>query len=201
MFKKMAAEALGISDIGAVIAPANFDKVDSDDFLFHEDGERIFFLIKSKKDEYCFTNYAFIHVDGDSAVSAKRSVKRYEWASSHVNYVSIETAGAMDLDVELKFSVNDLPFSIDISKQYIEQLKDIYKALFALGRVHHQATVSRDNALRCLDTLGQMHKVTSVGSDAELVSRYTALVDATNDTFRRLSKRDYSDVFETYIRA
>jgi hypothetical protein len=201
MFKKMAAEALGISDIGAVIAPANFDKVDSDDFLFHEDGERIFFLIKSKKDEYCFTNYAFIHVDGDSAVSAKRSVKRYEWANSNVNHVAIETAGAMDLDVELKFSVNDLPFSIDISKQYIEQLKDIYKALFTLARVHHHASVSRDNALRCLDTLGQMHKVTSVGSDAELVSRYTALVETTNDTFRRLSKRDYSDVFETYIRA
>jgi Bacterial PH domain len=199
MFKKMAAEALGISDIGAVITPADFDKVDSDDFLFHEDGERIFFLIKSKKDEYCFTNFAFIHVDGDSAVSAKRSVKRYEYAVSDIGNVSIETAGKMDLDVELKFSVNGLMFSIDISKQYIEQLKDIYKALFTLGRVHHHAAVSKDNALRCLETIGQMHKLNSVGSDAELVSRYNALVDATNGTIQRLSKRDYSEVFETYI--
>jgi hypothetical protein len=199
MFKKMAAEALGISDIGAVITPADFDKVDSDDFLFHEDGDRIFFLIKSKKDEYCFTNYAFIHVDGDSAVSAKRSVKRYEWAVSEVGNVSIETAGKMDLDVELKFTVNGQFFSIDVSKQYLEQLKDIYKALTTVGRVRHSVELAKDNALRGLETVGQMHKLNSVGSDAELVSRYNALVDASNATYQRLSKRDYSDVFETYI--
>ncbi len=201
MFKKMAAEALGISDIGAVIAPENYDKVDSDDFLFHEDAERIYFLIKSKRDEYCFTNFAFIHVDGDSAVSSKRSIKRYEYASSSIGNVSIETAGKMDLDVELKFTVNDLPFSIDISKQFLEPLKDIYKALFTIGRVHATAAVQRDNTFRVLETLGHMHKITSAGSDAELVSRYTALVDATNATFSKLSKRDYSDIFDTYIRA
>ena len=79
MFKKLAAEAFGISDIGLIVAPQDYDKVDSDDFLFHEDGEKIYFLIKSKKDEYCFTNLALIHVDGDSAVSSKRRVKRYEY--------------------------------------------------------------------------------------------------------------------------
>jgi Bacterial PH domain len=199
MFKRMAAEALGISDIGAVISPADFDKVDSDDFLFHEDGERIFFLVKSKKDEYCFTNFAFIHVDGDSAVSNKRSVKRYEYATSEIDDVSIETAGRVDLDVELKFTVNGVLFSIDISKQFLEQLKDIYKALFTMRRVHHHANVEKANALLVLDTIGQMHKLNSVGSDAELVSRYNALVDAANSNIRRLSKRDYSEVFDTYI--
>jgi hypothetical protein len=197
----MAAEALGISDIGAVIAPQDFDKVDSDDFVFHEDGERIYFLIKSKRDEYCFTNYAFIHVDGESAVSSKRSVKRYEYPTNRIGNVTIETAGKVDLDVELMFTVNDVPFSIAISRNYLEQLKDIYKALSTVSRVHHHATVTRDNALRCLDTVGQMHKVTAVGSNEELVSRYQALVGAANDMFSQLSKRDYSDVFETYIRS
>ena len=36
MFKKLAAEALGISDVGVIIAPADYDKVDADDYLFHE---------------------------------------------------------------------------------------------------------------------------------------------------------------------
>jgi hypothetical protein len=201
MFKKMAAEALGISDIGAVIPPEHFDKVDSDDFLFHEDGERIYFLIKSKKDEYCFTNFAFIHVDGESAVSKKRAVKRYEYATSQVGNVTIETAGTIDLDVTLTFTLDGGVFEIDISKQYIEQLKDIYKTLFSLARVQHSATVRRDNAFRVLDTMGQMHKLNSVGSDAELVSRYQALVVATNDAYHSLSKRDYSDVLQTYIKA
>ena len=105
MFKKFAAEALGISDIGVIVSPVDYDKVDADDYLFHEDGEKIFFLIKSKKDEYCFTNLALIHVDGDSAVSSKRMIKRYEYATQRIGYVAIETAGTLDMDVELKFSI------------------------------------------------------------------------------------------------
>ena len=84
MFKKLAAEALGISDVGVIIAPADYDKVDADDYLFREDGEKIFFLIKSKKDEYCFTNFGLTHVDGESAVSSKRVIKRYEYGSHRI---------------------------------------------------------------------------------------------------------------------
>ncbi|WP_457417672.1 PH domain-containing protein [Roseateles sp. P5_E7] len=78
MFKKLASEALGLSDIGVIVPAADFGKVDADDYLFSEDGEKIFFLTKSKKDEYCFTNLALVHVDGDSAASSKRVIKRYE---------------------------------------------------------------------------------------------------------------------------
>jgi hypothetical protein len=84
VFKRLASEALGLSDIGVIVDPKDFGSVDADDYLFHEDGEKIFFLIKSKKDEYCFTNFALIHVDGDSAVSSKRSIKRYEYATEQI---------------------------------------------------------------------------------------------------------------------
>lgn len=56
MLKKFAADALGISDIGKIISPSDYDKVMADDYIMHEDDEKIFFLIKSKTDEYCFTN-------------------------------------------------------------------------------------------------------------------------------------------------
>jgi hypothetical protein len=55
MFGKVAADVLGLSDIGSVIKPENYDKADADDYVMHEDGEKIYFLIKSKSDEYCFT--------------------------------------------------------------------------------------------------------------------------------------------------
>jgi hypothetical protein len=58
-----------IGDIGAVIGPADYNKVEADDYILHEDGEKIFFLIKSKSDEYCFTNLALLHLDGASAAS------------------------------------------------------------------------------------------------------------------------------------
>ena len=46
MFKRIASEALGTSDIGTIVLPANYHQVDADDYLFHEDSENIFFLIK-----------------------------------------------------------------------------------------------------------------------------------------------------------
>ena len=200
MFKKLAAEALGISDIGVIVGPADYSKVDADDYLFSEDGEQIFFLIKSKKDEYCFTNLALIHVDGDSAVSSKRSIKRYDYASHEVSSVSIETAGTLDMDVELKFKLDNVMFSIDIKKTFIEQLKDIYKALISIGRQQQRDAVCRDNALRTLDATASVHKLNIAPGAGSLVSQYQELLDALNtamlDTHK---KRDFSDVFAKYI--
>lgn len=200
MFKKFAAEALGISDIGIIVGPADYSKVDADDYLFTEDGEQIFFLIKSKKDEYCFTNLALIHVDGDSAVSSKRAIKRYEYASNLITNVSIETAGTLDMDIELKFNVNDIKFSIDVKKSFIEQLKDIYKALTTIGKQQRRDAVCRENALRALDATASVHKLNIAPGAGSLVSQYGELLDALNtamlDTHTR---RDFSDVFVKYI--
>ncbi|MGG4082023.1 PH domain-containing protein, partial [Geobacillus stearothermophilus] len=102
MFGKVAADVLGLSDIGSVIQPKDYDKVDADDYVMHEDGEKIYFLIKSKSDEYCFTNRALIHLDGTSAASKKRTLRRYDYYKHPISDVSLETAGTVDLDVEIK---------------------------------------------------------------------------------------------------
>jgi Bacterial PH domain len=200
MFKKLAAEALGISDIGIIVPPSEYDKVDADDYLFHEDGEKIFFLIKSKKDEYCFTNLALIHVDGESAVSSKRTVKRYEYGSQRIGYAVIETAGTMDMDVELKFSIGESGFSIDIKKSYIEQVKDIYKALIAIAKQQHQDSIGRDNAQRTLEAMGGMLKLNNVAGEGAVVSHFNAILDGLNAAMlEKHLTRDFSKVFERYI--
>ena len=200
MFKKLAAEALGISDIGVIVGPADYNKVDADDYLFTEDGEQIFFLIKSKKDEYCFTNLALIHVDGDSAVSSKRAIKRYDYASHQISAVSIETAGTLDMDIELKFSLDKTVFSIDVKKSFIEQLKDIYKALISIGKQQHRDAVCRENALRALDATASVHKLNVAPGENGLVGLYGDLLAALNTAmFETHTKRDFSDVFSKYI--
>ncbi|MEN9518053.1 MAG: hypothetical protein RLZZ381_641 [Cyanobacteriota bacterium] len=203
MFKKLASETLGLSDIGRIISPADYDKVDADDYLFHEDGEKIFFLIKSKKDEYCFTNFALIHVDGDSAVSSKRIVKRYEYASHKISQVLIETAGNIDLDVELKFTLDErLPFSIDITKNCLESLKDIYKVLITIGKLQHQQEIARNNANQCLGVLASMYKISAIESEDAIVKHYNAMLLNYNAVvLERYTKRDFSNIFEKYIRA
>lgn len=202
MFKKIASEALGLSDIGSIIEPKDYGNVDADDYLFHEDGEKIFFLIKSKKDEYCFTNLALIHVDGDSAVSSKRSIKRYEYASRDIEDVSIETAGTLDMDVELKFSIGGEKFSIDVRKNFIEQLKDIYKALITIGRRQHADAICRENALRVLDATASMYKIGSAASGEAISAQYNELLKNLNQVMLgSYTKRDFSDVFAKFIQA
>ncbi len=200
MFKKLAAGALGISDIGVIVGPADYSSVDADDYLFSEDGEQIFFLIKSKKDEYCFTNLALIHVDGDSAVSSKRSIKRYDYASHQISKVTIETAGTLDMDIELKFNLEGLVFSIDVKKSHIEQLKDIYKALISIGKQQTRDAGSRANAMRALDATASVHKLNIAPGEGGLISQYGALLDALNTAmFDTHTKKDFSDVFTKYI--
>lgn len=200
MFKRLAAEALGVSDIGIIVPPANYHQVDADDYLFHEDGEHIFFLIKSKKDEYCFTNLALIHVDGDSAVSSKRTIRRYDYASARVGQVAIETAGTMDMDVELKFVIGETVFSIDVKKSFLDQVKDIYKALIAIGRQQHRDAVARDNAVRALDAVGGMLKLGNVAGEAGVVAHYDAVLRAFNTAMLDTHlTRDFSAVFTRYI--
>lgn len=200
MFKKFAAEALGLSDIGVIVPASEFDKVDADDYLFHEDGERIFFLIKSKKDEYCFTNLALVHVDGESAVSSKRTVKRYDYVSSRIRDVRIETAGTLDMDVELKFQIGRVDFSIDVKKNFIEQVKDCYKALIAISRQQSRDIKSRRHALHTLNAVGQMFKIGTVPNEQVLVTSFNAVLDTLNQAvFERHTTRDYGKYFDRYI--
>jgi hypothetical protein len=202
VFKKIAAEALGISDVGVIIAPSDYHNVDADDYLFHEDGEKIFFLIKSKKDEYCFTNLALTHVDGESAVSSKRTIKRYEYGSHRISRVTIETAGTIDMDVELKFHVDELPFSIDVRKSFLESLKDIYKALTMIAVLQQRHEQARANAARTLEAVSAMYKLNAAASEDAVVKQYNALLENLNTVvLDRFGGRDYSAVFEKYIQA
>lgn len=200
MFKKFAAEALGLSDIGIIVSPKDYDKVDADDYLFHEDQERIFFLIKSKKDEYCFTNYALIHVDGESAISSKRMIKRYDYAHYQIANVKIETAGTIDLDIELKFTIGEQPFNIDVRKDHIEQLKDIYKALHTIGKLQRADEVARNNAMSAASVLGSMLKINGAVEPATVASHYRTVLDELNEAvLQRHLRKDFSTVFEKYI--
>lgn len=202
MFKKIASEALGLSDIGTIVQPKDFGSVDADDYLFHEDGEKIFFLIKSKKDEYCFTNFALIHVDGDSAVSSKRSIKRYEFATAQIDNVTLETAGNMDMDVELKLSIGGTVFSIDVRKAFLEQLKDIYKALISIGKRQRSDAVCRDNVPLALQAMAGMYKIGQVPSPEAISAQFHDLLKNFNAAVLvNYTKRDFSDVFSRYIQA
>lgn len=202
MFKKVAADVLGLSDIGSVIKPVDYDKVDADDYVMHEDNEKIYFLIKSKTDEYCFTNKAVIHLDGTSAVSKKRSLRRYSYAEHTISNVILETAGTVDLDIEIKFVIGEVPFSIDVHKKHIEELKDLYKALIKISEISRENATSLDYAVQSL-SLASNTLNRSVTQEDRTVENFKAINEAAFNWLMESRKqykiKEFGFVFEKYI--
>lgn len=201
MLKKFAADALGISEIGKVISPDDYDKVDADDYIFHEDDEKIFFLIKSRTDEYCFTNLAFIHLDGTSAVSKKRMLKRYEYYKFPITNVRIETAGTIDLDCELKFTIDSKEISIDIRKSDIEKVKDIYKALIKIKEIMEENEIYYNHSKLSLETAVKVLQSNRVESD--IFEQFKGINEYSFEWLKSAKKeyikKDFGDLFKKYI--
>lgn len=206
MFKSLASDALGLSDIGKIIPPSQFYQTDIDDYIFHEDNEKIYFVIKSKTDEYCFTNLAFIHLDGQSATSRKRLLKRYPYCYYQPANVMIETAGMMDLDAELKFSLGSLAFSIDIDKSQIEQIRDIYKALTAIGEkcklITHQESILDSSFQRITAMFGLKSLPENVVLNLpDVINQTVAQVEnAYSQRLDSIRQYDFGAIFEHYLK-
>ncbi|MDN7246780.1 PH domain-containing protein [Planococcus shenhongbingii] len=202
MFKKMAADALGLSDVGKIIDPQDYDKTDADDYVMHEDEEKIFFLIKTKADEYCFTNLALIHVDGDSAMSSKRTLKRYPYSQHSISEVVMETAGKIDLDIEIGFTLGQIPFKIDVQKNQIERLKDLYKSLLRIAEMTHENAILISMANQSLDKAVTVLQ-NSRPNDVALDVQYSKLTDFgftwMTSVRNQYHVKDFGDVFEKYI--
>lgn len=202
MFKKMAADALGLSDIGSVIKPADFDKVDADDYIMHEDDEKIYFLIKSKTDEYCFTNEAFIHLDGTSAISKKRTLTRYSYSQHRISNVTLETAGTVDLDAEIKFTIGSKAFSIDVHKKFIEDLKDLFKSLVKISEICHENAYALEYAQQSINLASStLNQVRSEGS--QMVDSFKEINSLAfqwlMESREKYYEKDFGYVFEKYI--
>ena len=178
----------------------DFDKVDGDDFILHEDGEKIYYVIKSKTDEYVFTNYGLIHVDGKSAVDKKRLVKRYEFKSTILSQVYIETAGMIDLDIEIKFNLGEETFSIDVDRNQMTKLKQIYKTLVEISRMQqHHKMLFQDGVTGLERANAGISRNLIQGDIVEAVEKLTNFnLDWMEALRKEYQVRDYSNVYEKY---
>jgi len=206
MFKNLVGnavgDALGLSDIGQVIKPEDYNKTESDDFILTEDGEKIFFLIKSKSDEYCFTNMALLHLDGDSALSKKRVLKRYDYYKHQIENVMLETAGTIDLDLEIKFQIGHNTFSIDIAKKFGVEIADLYKSLLAISKIQEKNARLNEFAKEAVLIARDVH-YGNRNTDTPTNIEFNKIVNLTNSwlkqTYDQNEKKDFSDVFQKYI--
>lgn len=202
MFKRIASDALGLSDIGIIVKPQDYDKVESDDFILQEEKEKIFFLIKSKADEYCFTNKALIHVDGASAISKKRTLKRLDYGKYTIKNVVLETAGTVDLDIEIKFTIGSYNYSIDVAKKHLEELKNLYKALIKISSIQETNAQYLQYAQSSLEmaskTVNRSSSSNTLEQEFKTINEYT--FEWLTHFYETYTIKDFTTVFETFIK-
>lgn len=66
-------------------------------------------------------------------MSKKRLLRRYDYLMHNISNVFLETAGNIDLNVEIKITIDNAPLSIEIYKRFIDDIKDLYKASHAMS--------------------------------------------------------------------
>ena len=87
-------------------------------------------------------------------------------------------------------------------KNHLEQLKDIYKALYSIGKQQHKEGQARENARHCLEAVSSLYRMNPPQDEGAVVRQYNALLDGVNAAmFDKYTTRDYSAVFEKYIHA
>ena len=206
MFKNMAADLMGTSDIGKIIEPQDYDKTDIDDYIFHEDNEKIFFFFFFKTDEYCFTNTAFIHLDGTSAVSKKRTLYRYPYKHNQISRVLLETAGTIDRDVEIKFQLGGASYSIDIEKSQIEKVRDLYKALFSISEACKEIERQMNSLVITQQAVDNMFSLRELSEQVllnlpDIISQTTIQVENKfTERRKQIENYDFSRIFERYLK-
>lgn len=206
MFRNMAADVLGLSDLGKIIEKSDFDKTDVDEYIFQEDNEKIFVVIKSKTDEYSFTNVAFIHLDGKIAVSKKKTLNRYIYKHYPISRVRLETAGTVDLDAEIKFQAGEHEFSIDIDKKQIEKIRDIYKALFAISEKCKDIQKYMTTLQNTHEVINKMFVLRELPEQVvlnlpDIICQTAQQVEASYNTRRNeIQNYDFSPIYARYIK-
>jgi hypothetical protein len=184
---KLVGEAMGTSDNCAVI-PRDRIRQESTYSQFLLRNETVFFLMKSTKREFFFTERAFMVVQGEAAVGTKRMVERYEYAEHPVSGVHFETAGlgVTDFDCELKFTIGNRFYSVDIKKNEAANGAAVFRCLVDLSN----AQTRNAKMLRLAETAFARNKIVGENSSA---NDFTALEAA----LTKYNPQSYKEVLET----
>ncbi|KAJ3097813.1 hypothetical protein HK100_005252 [Physocladia obscura] len=190
--RAIGASLSGTSEISTCLNRQQISEIDltRDPLLKHAlSHETIFFVFKSTRHSYIFTDLACIAVKGDDATSTRRWVERFEYYEQSITDVRFETGGAGittgGRDVVLSFHSSRGREEIEIWKNEIEIAHYFYKALVKLAQVQ-----GKNRQLFSLSAGLAAKLVVGNGTDFS-----KAVTDYAEDILERYSPRSYGKVF------
>ena len=129
-------------------------------------------------------------------------MRRYSYREHKFSDVVLETAGTVDLDIEIKFVIGSVPISIDVHKKYIEELKDLYKALIKISETCHENEISMEYAQQSLNLASNTLNRASI-QEEHLVDHFKELNETSFSWLMNSRKKyvvkDFGYIFEKYI--
>lgn len=181
---------LGTADNCTPIPRDKFVSEDSINFYCLDD-ETPYIYLKSKINEYIFTDQALIKIERDNAAGVKQIISRAHWQLNKLSLIQFETPGAglTDFACELKFDLGGTKYSIDIVKSEIATARIYYSILLKLSREMRLNNVKLDRA--------ESFAKSSLINDNKNIGQ--SAIDATNlihDTYNVFS---YKQVFESAL--
>lgn len=114
----------------------------------------------------------------------------------------METAGRVDLDIEIKFNLGGTTYSIDVHKDEIDKLKDLYKALLYIAEETHENDIMLNMANQSLDKAASILQNSRTDQD-NISEQFKHLTEfgfnwlASNR--EKYHRKDFGEVFEKYI--
>ena len=108
----------------------------------------------------------------------------------------------MDLDCELKFDIDNQEFSIDVNRNQLEQLKDIYKALIKISHIIEENQVLLQKSEQTLNfasvACGSQRQETGNLLD-QFVKVNEYAFNWIKQSREAYIQKDFTEVFEKYI--
>ena len=134
-------------------------------------------------------------------MSKKRTLRRLPYAHKPVANVLLETAGTVDLDVEIKVVMGESNYSIDVHKKHIDQIKDLYKALLKIAEIQYENDVMMRFAQSSVDTavrtLGTIRTDLNINEQFQALNQYN--FNWRTESREKFVRTDFGDVFEKFI--
>lgn len=199
--KDVVADSTNLSDLCIVVPKTKFPEALCSDLVL--EGEVIYVLLKSKTEEFCFTQTGLIHAKKNAAVERKTVIKRYNYVNCLLSGIELVTAARIDLSVELQFSINKEPKVISVDRRYLDMLKGIYKVLIEIEISQGKAIDDFKNTRSAMEYSCQAVGRIMNASPGEVLSLYKKIYEFNDDTlydkYERCLGYDYSELFERYI--
>lgn len=134
-------------------------------------------------------------------MSKKRLLKRFNYSHNIIKDVKLETAGTVDMDIEIKLNMGEHSYSIDVAKAYIAPLKDLYKALVKIASIQRENSLYMQYAQTSLTTASNTVSRSTTTSTSEeqfkAINQYCFnWLKYAHDTYVR---KDFGDIFEKFI--